>query len=268
MGILSKSLALLLVLAMFSSGIIMLESANAETKPTVPQFICNFTHHSHDSPAKYSTDQFTGQQVLEEPSSHEEWTTLDLTIPNHYDGKSGPDGLDGWDGLLYQVRYKGPYTQNWTYLSELFFGDYFAPDQGPSTVISLGINTNLDYSYDFDWENTDAILTAPSGSTVELQMQADLGNVTYSHYYGFGGYFPDLQESGWSATQSVIIPQAAPTATPMFLWSGSQQQGSFYGSSWGQTVNVGLVVAVAVMLAVIGGLVLLLKRKTKKPQEG
>jgi hypothetical protein len=264
MSILSKSFALLLILAMFTSGIIMLESANAETKPSVPQFRCNFTHHSHDTPAKYSTDQFTGQQVLEEPSSHEEWTTLDLTVPNHYDGKSGPDGLEGWDGLLYEVRYKGPYTTNWT-----IWGDYFKPDQGPSTVISLGINTDLHYNYDFDWENTDAILTAPAGSTVELQMQADLGNITYSHIYGIAGYLPDLQESGWSATQSVIIPQAASTPTPIVVWSiPGQQQGSFYGSSWGLTVNVGLVVAVVVMLAVIGGLVVLLKRKPKKPSEG
>ena len=81
------------------------------SKPSVPQFSIKLVKHTFDLPALTSTDPFTGQPTTQ-PSQHWEWLTVDIIINNqNFNGKAN-DSFNNYQGLMYNVRFKGHFSND------------------------------------------------------------------------------------------------------------------------------------------------------------
>jgi hypothetical protein len=241
----------------------------------MPQFTLKLVKHYFDSPATSSTNDFTGQQTTI-PGNHFEWTTLDITITNQkFDGNTSEDyGYDSHTGMMYSIRFKGHFSQDWNILYKVNCGDpYFDQKGGTDTTISLLI--------DGGWVNADDIsrfapdsrpdggVALPSEGQADFQVNAMSGTAFVNHAIPLSPWKFIGLESGWSdihtlnisdGTETMIqntsvtpspsptpaptLPEQNPTEAAIPIQPNTQAD---VGIEWQQNAVLGFVVLVAVL---------------------
>jgi hypothetical protein len=247
------------------------QSDGALTKPSVPEFSVKLTTHVFDVPASSSTDQFTGQTTTI-PGIHHEYQTIDLIIKNQPFTPYVAENTNGNTlNLVYNIRYKGPYAENWT----LLYGDVNYQIQNytsPNTLVSLALTDDFG-TYGLK------VLNIPKNTTtvVDFQVQALIGT-WHRVPVMFGGFRFEGEAGDWSGTQAVSIdgassnvqtptvvptqaPKASPTATSTstsYPTQSETQRDSVRGFDW-QSV----VIAVLAVLVIVLVFAMVLQRKNR-----
>jgi hypothetical protein len=200
MGASLKPLVLLVAAVMLASGLLMVESAFAQStpKPFAPEFTAKYTDYSYDIPTttSTSTDPFTGKQIITTNNGyHVDNRTVILVIKNQQ-----INTVDQANplSLYYYVRFKGHYENNesdWMYLpKELKYG-YGPASNSSESVWYYTLNSLASQYYLYFSDN----------SEIDFQVQAFIGNQTLSTV-GLGGHYVFTGEgSNWSKTQTVTI---------------------------------------------------------------
>jgi hypothetical protein len=199
MGRIGKSLSLILILIV-SLTIIGTSSAQTIPKPSVPEFTAKYVDRSYTVPSTTTIDPYNGEKITN-PSRHVENKTLEITIKNqpftpYIDSKTDSH----WQiTLMYQIRTKGHFAQNWTYL--YFVSDGFLPASNSDyTIVSYSIGTGS------VWGNLQ------SNDQVDFQVEAMIGYVHRT--IGFMSWYFTGESSDWSATHTVTTPSSNVTPNP------------------------------------------------------
>ncbi len=206
----SKTLTLLLTLALFTTSTAMVESASAQTTktPSIPNFTVQFVDNSYDIPTTHSVDPYTGQEITNQ-GYHVENKTIQIKIHNQsFKPFNDPNGQA--INLYYNVRIKGHFEQNWT---EIYRPVYGFPRQ----------STDSDYTvFSYTWAEQGEtqvgtrMITLRAGAQAEFQVEAMIGYVADSGFYSQHSpreYF-EGQTSGWSDIQTITIDKASASASP------------------------------------------------------
>ena len=253
-----KTYILLLTIFIFISSLLVINSANAQSilKPSVPQFHLKVTEHSETLPPVYEIDQFTGKNVTIFEGAYYEWRTLDFTVENQQPPTP--------NNLYFNIRYKGEYSSNWTYL---YHGDTYARAQtGQTSIISFLISGQAVHGDLYH-------LPIPAGAKVDFQVEAMIGGIFRKSPEFASGYEFRGETSGWSNTQTITIPAVSvststpsPTSSsnPTIAPTSTPTTTNLTGNSISVPLNT-LIVVVATFLAIIVALSLLLFRKHRKP---
>jgi hypothetical protein len=282
-----KSAAILIIFILTVSSLIMLEPAFGATKPSVPEFTLNYADHSYDVPPTYSSDPYTGKQVMTNTGGHVENKTLEITIKNQ-PFTSTKDASGNYTSLYYDIRFKGHYEDEWKYypVNPTDYGSAAHPTDPIQTGARGGGYLSASLS-----DHTVATLSnwqvgnIPSDGEVDVQVQALIGHDNKNDWgvEMFGGelitYYFEGESSDWSSTQTILISTAAtpstfntspantsPNPTQATLPSQNptakpEQPGQQAGVSWEQIALVVLIVVVAVQGVVM--FVFLRKRSAK-----
>jgi hypothetical protein len=273
MACLRKCVFLPLVVLLIASASLVLP-VYAYPQPSTPEFTVKLVTHTVEIPATTSTDQFTGQTTTT-PATHSEYQTIDITIKNQpFTPYNDENASDNRVNLLYNIRYKGPHTEEWTTL----YGDDSYPIENYTaqyTVVSLALRLE---------DNTGGLRTlnipANTSAVAEFQVKAMIG---YLHRVPvmFSGFHFEGETSDWSGTQAVSIdganvqtptvaPTQAPTATStatnlptIYPTESETQQNLLRGFDW-QTVMIAVLAVAVVVLA----LAVALQRRGNRKVEG
>ena len=92
------------------SSLTIVESASAQaiTKPSIPEFTVKYVDRSYDTQPTYGYDQYTGKTVITKPSEHVDNRTIEITIKNQpFTPFTDENGNN--INLLYNVQYKGSF---------------------------------------------------------------------------------------------------------------------------------------------------------------
>jgi uncharacterized membrane protein YciS (DUF1049 family) len=231
-------------------------------KPSVPEFTLKFVDNSFDVPPTYDIDPYTGKNVMTQAGYHVENKSIQVTIKNqpfsNYKDANGTVIM-----LYYDIRLKGHFGDYWNSLnssnqlylvasSSLLADNVLVYPNSPSTVLSYGFsgNNGSDY-YSVHLEGISA------GGQVDFQVQALIGYYTkiihppspsdvFSHgqpgyHYAFTG-----EASDWSNTQTVTVN----------------------GLAFDEETTIILeVLAVAIVLGIIVGLLVYFKKRRIKQDE-
>lgn len=238
----SKLAFLLLTLIIVASSIIMVKPAYSVSPPSVPEFTLEYVDNSYDVPPTYGIDQYTGKSIITEEGYHVDNRTIEFTIKNQ-PFTSYVDASGNNIKLYYNFRFKGPYGNEWSYYPDTShsYGLYtgFFPDTSASNSDYTIITVNL------------RSLGIPIGSQVQFQVQAIIGYIHRSYtgmlagdFYGFTG-----ERSDWSETKTLTFDESqtpAPNQEPQQIE---------------QEILIGAAIAVAVIVAGLGLLIYLIKRK-------
>jgi hypothetical protein len=234
----SKLAVLLLALIIVASSIIMVKPAYSVSTPSVPEFTVKLVAHPYDIPTTYSTNPYTGEPITHE-GYHVENKSIEVWIKNipftPYDDTDGHEV-----NLYYNVRVKGHFEENWstpiTYV-ESDSAERFPQSNSEYTVLSL-----------VNYYNPKA--------QVDYQVEAFLGHF-YDTPYPPGNHsiqwlvtaFKVDAPSGWSETKTLTFDESqtpAPNQEPQQIE---------------QEILIGAAIAVAVIVAGLGLLIYLIKRK-------
>jgi hypothetical protein len=216
MGSISRGFSILLAVILAVSSLIMIESASAQSipKPSVPEFTAKYVDRSYTVPASTTIDQYTGQNVTN-PSYYVENRTLEIAIRNqpftpYVDSSTGAQ----WKiTLMYQIRTKGHFAQNWINIYSVDNG-FLRTSNSDYTTVAYPLGEGS------PWGNLQA------NAQVDFQVQALIGYVHRISNITAGNQLPsemfpwvfDGQTSEWSPTQAVTIPTSNispnPTVTP------------------------------------------------------
>lgn len=275
MIIMSKCSAILLLSVLVSSTIMMSGLVCASTpKPLVPEFTVKIVDHSYYVPIITTnyTNPYTGQQETKTSGgNYVEKITVDVAIRNQ---PFIPMTVDGnTTGLFYVIRWKGHY-EDWFYYGSL--NDVPYENSYPSINYAIPASTSdiTVKSYSLS-----SIGNIPKGGEVDFQVKAQIG---FSFLY-FGGHIQPIgtnyhwvEESDWSAIQTITIANSTPSTTPSSYISPSSslpesqspssnqsnpQTSTQSGNDWVQLAIVVLFGVVAVLLSV--AVALQLKRRKK-----
>jgi hypothetical protein len=208
-----KPLALLLAAAIVVSGLFMGEFSSAQStiKPDVPQFRIMLVKHSFDSAPFTTIDPFTGSATTE-PSVHYDWLTVDLVITNQNLPEQKQSEGYGYNGLMFNVRYKGHFSEDWRNISawggqiDYLSGPYMPHTSGHKyTIFSLKLNGMGDIESSNEKDIVQGAIYIPINGTADFQVEALYG--TSYKYMGvpLGQWVFNGQESGWSSTQSITL---------------------------------------------------------------
>jgi hypothetical protein len=142
-----------------------------------------------------TSDPYTGANV----SQRLESSAIEITIKNQPFASYHDVVSDSDISLYYNIRTKGHFAADWNEL-------YYASDYPPKANSEY---TMLPY-----------IQNLPSGSQIDFQVQAIIGSwsrVFTSNSNDPGSYQNNFEveaKSDWSTTQTITIPDTAPSAQP------------------------------------------------------
>lgn len=216
----NSALALILILA--TSSLIITQTASAMPKQMTPEFTVQYVDNSYDIPPNYTTDPYTGRNTTTNGSGeHIDERSVTFTIENQpftpYTDASGNQIQ-----LYYNFRFKGHYGDTWIYYPfngtltthsyGAYSGGFFKPYPASTntyTIFSIKLNTLLAHTYGND---------IPSGSTLDFQVQAQIGHIDPIHSGMLAGNFYNFtgEASDWSSIQTVTIDKSivsVPTPT-------------------------------------------------------
>lgn len=198
----SKSLSLLLALTLTVSSLIMVESTFAQSipKPSVPEFTLRYIDYSYDIPAVYGIDQYTGETVMKQYGEHVDKRTIEVKIRN-LPFTPYTDEENHTINLYYNVQVRGHFEGTW----KMLYGDnahYKIQDYRSQYTI-------INYTYAINLRDI------PQRGKMDFQIQA-LRGYEYADRNPSTGwmdpyYFYHIigEESGWSSTQTISIPDGA-----------------------------------------------------------
>jgi len=230
-------------------------------KPSVPEFTLQHVDYSYDVPptTTSTTDPYTGKTTTTTiPGYHVENKTIQATINNNI-GAS-----------YYNFRYKGSYTDEWNYypfspssngysLPDAFYVPYKASTSS-YTVAALP-------SYFFK--------DVPEGGQVDVQVQALFGDFDaepWGHIWPLEPTY-DFRFTGttsdWSETQTITFgesqtptPSPAATPTPTSPPAATPSPTPYTAAKrTEQEIIAGAAITAAVIVAFLGLLIYLIKRK-------
>jgi hypothetical protein len=202
MGNINKTVAsiLTLLLALSTVGLLTAEPAKAQSTPSnltpsIPEFTIKYVNNSHytQPTTTTTTDPYTGQQtVTTTPSSYVQEEYLEVKIKN-MTYTPYPLGASNYTSdIWFNVRYKGHYSSEWTYVNPNPFENYSAQ-----------------YTYVQTYYNH-----VPTGD-VDYQVQAINGYQTHSSPNMFPqSWVVEGQAGGWSDIQTIKLPDGTVTITP------------------------------------------------------
>jgi hypothetical protein len=252
----SKRATLLFIAILTVSSLTVIESALAQSvpKPSVPDFTVKLVAHPYDVPPTTTTtiDQYTGKEIVTTtPGYHVENKSIEITIKNQpFTPYTDTHGYE--INLYYNVRSKGHFGDDWDW-KELY--SHYKGSSSANPVQSSSEYTVLSLSADY-----------PDDAQVDFQVEAIVG-----HYYDELAGRPILplyvlsvdQPSGWSSTQTITIgedqtstpsPATTPTSPPSSTPYQEPQQTE-------QIMMTGLVITMAIIVAGLGLLIYLIKRR-------
>jgi hypothetical protein len=248
----SRLLTVELVLLLAVSSVVLVGSASAVT-PSVPEFSLRIVAYPYDVAPVYSTNNYTGQQVLDEDGYHVQNRSVEIVIKNQ-PFTTFKDNNGNWYSLYYNVSYKPHLAEEWDYL---YVGG----------VEKMLQTYNADYSvFTYNIDDSSFSRFSPVGGQIDFRVQASIGFYTY---YRDAWYFMDTYSiifsgttSHWSLTQTIEIPVIGsegtpePTSNTTPPQAGTQTNGSA-GLGW----QNGLIVVLAVTVV---GLVVALETFWRK----
>jgi hypothetical protein len=259
-GLFSIALILLPSLAVLK----MPPQVHAETPiptPAVPEFTVKLIDSSYDEPTTYSIDPYTGENVTH-VGYHVESRTIELSIKNQPFTPFQVEDEKGnnWTvSLQYNIRWKGHFEQDW---HEIYY-----PSDGFTRA-----NLESEYtvrSFEGEYSSLDGLklthqgmyTTFPPDAQVDFQVKAMIGYVHREISIpvpGTGWVFTG-ETSDWSSTQTITIgegqsPTPTPAATPTPTPNQEPQQTE-------QEIIIGAAITAAVIVAGLGFLIYLIKRK-------
>ena len=236
----AKHAALLLIAFLGVSSLIMTESALAQSiiKPSAPEFTLELVGPPYYIPTSYSLDSSTGQIVAKIGYTNP-YSSLSINVKNQ------PFDSSYWN-LYYNVRFKDHNSiDSWV---EAYHASAPYPQQ----------STSSDYTdVGFSIEGQNMGIRVLAGAEIDIQVEAMIGSV---HRAVMGNTAPWVftgETSGWSETQTINIPANTPLSssnTP----STSPYQGP---QQTEQEVIVGAAITAIVIVAGLGFLIYLIKRK-------
>jgi hypothetical protein len=197
MGKISKTFALLLTItiAMSSLTLLTVKPANAQSipKPSIPQFTVKYADHSYYVPSTYATDQSTGKNVTIN-GYYVANVSFELTITNQtfspYKDANGHSY-----NLYFNIRAK------------LHSEDSFSIVNGgvEASKTTEPLDPGAQETVDFEFTRNLPASVASNDLAVDIQAQSQIGyyELTQTGQNVFVG-----ETSGWSPTQTIIIPSA------------------------------------------------------------
>lgn len=251
MGIIDKSLALVLILimAISSLSLMIVSSALAQSipKPSVPEFTIKSIGPSFDIPPIYSSDSETGQIVIAENGYHIEYSAVEITITNQLLPIS-----------FYNIRIKG-HNQPDNYWNELFRADegFLKPSNSNYTRTTIPVEGAQNVG-----------IVVPTGTQTDIQVEAMIGRISRQfnpnatsqidmYPYVFSG-----ETSGWSNTQIVTLPTKTPL-NPNPTSSSPTTTPTTCPTSNSVPLNMFVAVVAVFSVVVVAQLILLFRRHQK-----
>jgi hypothetical protein len=219
-------LSLLIASALFTMTTVKPASAQSVQTPSTPQFSAAYVNSTYYVPPVYSTDPYTGQQVMSEAGHYVQNLTINIDIrnqpftsttmvPNNYTQTSYQTQL------YYCIRWKGHY-ENWTNIENEIPDLTYNVDK---LVVQIKDSGNTTQIYLLQ-----SIGFVSEGGEIDFQIKAIVG-YPYQYYGGhispIGTAFHVEAQNGWSNTQTLKInynvnstsittadAEPAPTPTP------------------------------------------------------
>jgi hypothetical protein len=237
---------------------------NGITKPSVPEFTLVLVDSSYDVPTTYSIDPYTGKNVTHY-GYHVEDKKIGMKIKNNQPFNSYYDDKLGQTiGFYYNIRFKGSFSEEWTELYRASDGYPHQWSDSDYTVITFLSETGKTIeSYGFS-------RTFPDGAKVDYQVEAMIGYVHRDASIPFAPWVFTGEKSGWSETLTLTVPIStqfptitlSPTTTPEPTPPISPTPTPNENSRTLQSeAIVGAFIAVAVIVAGLGLLIYLIKRR-------
>jgi hypothetical protein len=161
-------------------------------KPSVPEFTVDFFDSSYDVPTTYSTDPYTGETITHEGYRVEN-RTIEVKIKNQ------PYVHSEEYKLWYNIRIKGHFEDNW---KELYSPEGYIQDSGAEyTVRSYGSGGS---EYGINTLSKSIVFSAHA--EVDFQVEALIGHSHRDASTFLSPWVFEGEVSGWSTTQTIIIP--------------------------------------------------------------
>ena len=168
--------------------------------PSIPEFTLGFVNKSHYSSPVYEVSPYTGEKdVLVEPGHYEDERYVEVNITNQQVSLTSTR-LENYTNLYYKIRVKGHYEDEWVEAPHLMPSHYRYHNASDYayTVILVEISAQ------------NSLRNVPSGGEIDVQVEALIGQVikTKIMIYGEESYSYKFvgEESGWSSTQTIVIP--------------------------------------------------------------
>lgn len=204
----SKCLIMLLASILSVSSILIAGLVTAQSNQSAPEFTLRYIDKSYDTAPKTTStiDPYTGNVTTSTISGyHISYKTIEVTIANNI-GAS-----------YYALRYKGHYSETWTYfpynaaddhnIYDGFFPPQFQASNSSTTVGYLSLDSLPQ--------------PIPEGAPIDVQVQVMYGNfdvTPYSHAQYVGGPTYDAAFKGttgeWSNTQTITLPTNEVSVSP------------------------------------------------------
>jgi len=194
MGKINKVFSLFLVVILAVSSLMMVESTSAQAiiKPSIPEFTAEYVDHSYTVPARTHTEPYTGEQVTD-PSYMVQNETIDITIKNQPYVSTEDIAY-----LCYNIREKGHFEDIWTELGHI--------------TNKTNDNALFRATPGSEYKIISLPKTAQNGGQIDFQVKAyfTVGHRFFNTNFGTWTW----EESDWSNTQTVTIPETSATPSP------------------------------------------------------
>lgn len=265
-------LCLIIILAASSTFCFNYSSASSN-KPPAPEFTLQTVAYPYDVPptTTSTTDPYTGKITTTTiPGYHVENKTIEAVIKNN--GASN-----------YNFRYKGHYTDKWSYYP--FEPNDYSVADGFGVPYQASASEHTIVTLRFLPENI------PADGSVDIQVQGLFGTydaIPYGHAVFVGGLTYDFIFNGtasdWSDTQTITIgatassstsdtsPSTSPSTSPDSSTSPSQESASpttpdhSVNETPLETTLYGIAVTTAIVLTVSLSLLVYVKKRRRQPR--
>jgi len=212
-------------------------SAQAVSKPAVPQFTLGFNDSSFDVPPSTTTNIYTGETITE-PGYHVENMGITVTIKNQALLEPYIDTDVKKYRLFYYVQVKGHFGGEWKDFAKPFF-----PSDSEYTVIG---------GWDSEYKN---------GGQLDFRVQAIIGlrDTSIVPIFVTEPYYTFVVESDWSEVQTITLPgEYSPLLPSQTATSPNQTPLSAVLST---NLLLGVIACLLCVIAVLT--VMFLRRQTK-----
>ena len=213
----SFALILILIVAISSLSLLMVESVSAQSipKPSVPEFTVTLKDTSYDVSPTTSVNPYTGETITNE-GRHVESRAIEIRIKNEpFSPFEIQAGTAKWTvGYFYQIRWKGHFEDQWHTM--FLTDDLLGRDSGSETMFALEGTYSIADGLSIHRQGMYAAFpsTIPPKSQLDFQVKAMIG---YVHRVLEGGMAPWIftgEESDWSNTQTTTIPETSTSTSP------------------------------------------------------
>jgi hypothetical protein len=219
-------------------------------KPSVPEFTLSYVVRPYDIGPSYTIDPYTGENITLLPEIHTTTAWVLITVKNQpFSPYTDADG--NYIELWYNVSLKGHFGHTWGHYPNSRALDLY--NASAETVIDIPLG---------EWPEL-----GPN-SQLDFRLEALIGHFNYDRLGAITG-FSTYEASGWSNTQTITVypSSSSPTPTPSPATTPTPDQTPTPTPSQEpqQTEQiepiVGAAIVVAVIIAVLGLLIYLIKRK-------